>query len=475
MRAGVARVCITPPVGTWQGGYGARTRPAEGIHDDLYARALVLEEETTGRRSALVSLDIVSLPHELSDSARRAAAELSGIDAAHITLCCSHTHGGPLTRPMGTLGSGGALPDDDYVRILDKLIAGAVSAAARELRPVTVRIGHAEAAFNVNRRLRSPEGTLMRPNREGALDRDVAVIRLDALDTGDGATGAGGGTMAPSAPPLATLFRYTCHATSLGADNYLFTADYPGAAASFVERAYGGRTTALFLQGCTGNIRPHYTGASGGFRSATWDELDRAGRELGGAVVSAAERSTLRTGDPGAAGTSSTAEVSIAAAGRTDLVPYAPPPDHADLDRTFAAGHWPDGAAVSDADRAWAVEVRDAAAQGTLPRGMEAEVQVLRLGGVWLVFLPGEVFVEIGWRVRDAVAAATGAAPHDVVVSAYANGNAGYVPTGAAIPEGGYEVTVHRRAGNTGYTAEAEEILVRSAAALATALCSSTS
>ena len=45
MRGSVARVCITPPVGAWQGGYGARDRPCEGVHDDLFARALVLEDE----------------------------------------------------------------------------------------------------------------------------------------------------------------------------------------------------------------------------------------------------------------------------------------------------------------------------------------------------------------------------------------------------------------------------------------------
>ena len=61
MRGGVARVCITPPVGTWQGGYGARDRPCEGVHDDLFARALVLPRTTAGRGAAVVSVDVVSL------------------------------------------------------------------------------------------------------------------------------------------------------------------------------------------------------------------------------------------------------------------------------------------------------------------------------------------------------------------------------------------------------------------------------
>jgi neutral ceramidase len=464
--AGVARICITPPVGTWQGGYGARNKPAEGVHDDLFARALVLEDEGTKLRCAIVSVDAVSLPHEMANSARREAETLSGIPAARIALCCSHTHGGPLTRPMAGLGDA-AIPDEAYVRIFDKLIAGAVAAASRQLEPVSVRIGHSEAGFNVNRRVPSPEGTVMRPNREGAVDRDVAVIRLDRLDPSGNAVTAGGaagipGTMAPAAAPLAILFRYTCHATSLGADNYLYTADYPGAAAAFIEGAYGGATSALFLQGCTGNIRPHYIGPSGGFRSATWDELARAGRELGGAVISAAERATIRAAASG--------EASLTFAGETTLLPYAPAPDEAELERTFAAGRWPDGAPVNQADKHWAAQIREMVGAGTLPKGTDAEVQVIRLGSIWLVLFPGEVFVEIGWNARDAVAAITGAPKEDVVVAAYSNGNVHYVPTGKAIPEGGYESTVFRRMGNTGFTAEAEEILVRSAASLASGL-----
>ena len=102
---------------------------------------------------------------------------------------------------------------------------------------------------------------------------------------------------------------------------------------------------------------------------------------------------------------------------------------------------------------------------------MPAEVQVLRLGGVWLVILPGEVFVEIGWRVRDAVAGAAGVPARQVVVAAYANGNVGYVPTAAAMPEGGYEVHAYRMSGRpSGYAPEAEEVLARTAADLAAGL-----
>src|SRR5919108_3730371 len=182
MRAGVAKVCITPPVGTWQGGYGARSRPCEGVHDDLFARALVLDSagaeggEGQTTRAALVSVDIVGLTHELAAASRRRAEAMTGIPAANIALCASHTHGGPVTR--SSLGPGGPQTDPEYLAVMEKYLAGAVAAAARRLAPAAVRLGRSQAGFNVNRRLRTPAGTAMRPNPEGSVDREVLALRV---------------------------------------------------------------------------------------------------------------------------------------------------------------------------------------------------------------------------------------------------------------------------------------------------------
>ena len=421
IRAGVSKVCITPPVGTWQGGYGARTRPAEGVHDDLYARAIVLREgegDSLATAVAIVSLDVVGLQRDLADGARRRAADLTGIPAEHIALCCSHTHGGPIFRPF--VGRDGPQPDADYLLLLEKYLAGAVAAAARELRPVSLRLGHGAAYFNVNRRLKTPEGLLMRPNPDGAVDREALVLRVDEVDGG----------AAQSAAPLAVLFRFTCHATAMGATNYLFTADYPGAAAAHIESAYGGSTTALFLQGCAGDIRPHLTSATGGFTGADWPILARLGRELGASVVSGAER-TLMANPAGAS------DGPVAVASETISLPY---------------DDYPDKPAGQD-------------------EGMPAEVQVFRLGPYAVVALPGEVFVEIGWRARDAVARQLEIDPSHVIVTAYANGSIGYLPTGAAVQEGGYETTAYKHQGRpAGYVLHAEDLLVEAATRVAARL-----
>ena len=77
-------------------------------------------------------------------------------------------------------------------------------------------------------------------------------------------------------------------------------------------------------------------------------------------------------------------------------------------------------ALLSETERQWATSAIKAMDAGDLDPGVPAEVQVFRLGDVWLVTLPGEVFLEIGWKTRDAVAKVAGVAPDRVVVHAIA-------------------------------------------------------
>jgi len=62
LRAGVAKVDITPPVGMAMAGYGARERPCEGILDPLCAYAIALEQGDTA--CGLVVSDLRILLHQ---------------------------------------------------------------------------------------------------------------------------------------------------------------------------------------------------------------------------------------------------------------------------------------------------------------------------------------------------------------------------------------------------------------------------
>ena len=78
-------------------------------------------------------------------------------------------------------------------------MAGAVAMAAKALQPVKIGFGEGKCGFNINRRLPTPEGIVMRPNLDGLQDRRAQVVRRE----GEAGT------------PVAVLFRYACHPTYL--------------------------------------------------------------------------------------------------------------------------------------------------------------------------------------------------------------------------------------------------------------------
>ena len=91
--AGAARSIISPPRGIYLIGYGDRAKGNIGIHDDLSATTLVLDDGST--RVAIVALDILTINEFIVDRVR---AKLTPIE---VVLCCSHTHSGPIAYADG--------------------------------------------------------------------------------------------------------------------------------------------------------------------------------------------------------------------------------------------------------------------------------------------------------------------------------------------------------------------------------------
>src|SRR5450631_706631 len=66
LKAGVARVDITPAGPVWMSGYAARTHPSDGTLSRLWAKALALES-SPGGRVVVVTVDLIGIPRSLSD------------------------------------------------------------------------------------------------------------------------------------------------------------------------------------------------------------------------------------------------------------------------------------------------------------------------------------------------------------------------------------------------------------------------
>ena len=208
-----------------------------------------------------------------------------------------------------------------------------------------------------------------------------------------------------SGRPLAIVFGYACHNTTLQDANCRLHGDYAGVAQAALERRHPG-ATALFVAGCGGDVNPKPRG--------TMEFVERHGLALADAV-DAARRSLVPVSGP-----------LRPAYGVVDL-PFAPTPDRREWE-----------VRLDDADvyvRRHARLMLDALDRdGRLPAAQAEPVQVWRFGAsLTLVALGGEVVVDYALRVKRDYAG------QRLWVAAYSNDVFGYVPSLRVLREGGYE------------------------------------
>lgn len=398
LKAGAVKVSITPYVGINLSGFGSRTKSSVGIHDDLYARALVLDDDTT--KVGIVSCDLLNLDESSVASIRRMVTELTEICGENILISTTYTHSGPLTSPLRGFGE----LDRGWVSVLEKKIAGAIFMADSKLQQARIGAGKGYAEINVNRRERRDDLIVLGVNPDGNIDYEVGVVRIDDAEQN----------------PLCTIVNYACHPVVLGGSNYLISADYPGYAMGLVEQMQGGNAVAMFLNGATGDLNPIRVGG-------TFEEAKQRGTILGAEAVKVCE------------GISTSPEAELRVAKEKVGLKSGELPSEGELESIIRkrkdeleASH-----RKYDMDReitlAWAQDALKMVKRGKKSAIVPVEVQVLRLGEIILVGIPGEVFVEIGLGIKED-------SPFEYTFAAgYTNGCVGYMPTKKAFQEGGYE------------------------------------
>ena len=271
LRAGVAKVDITPPADTPVVGH---VRPTNGVRDPIRAGVLVLDNGDT--RAAIVTLDLINSPSEMVVTLREAVADATKTPATNILIATSHNHSGP-----------GWSRESPWGREMVAKISTASALAAKQMRPVTIGYGQDSIDFNINRRKVVDGRAVVRLNPEGPCDQRVKVLRFD-----DG----------KSLEPMAIVMHAVCHPCVFTWGDKLtppypkgfpkISADFPGEAQTFVETVYGPKTHAMFLQGCAGDIRPNLPGVP--YRCGDDADIKWTGRSLGCAVVRAADRGAVR-------------------------------------------------------------------------------------------------------------------------------------------------------------------------------------
>ena len=235
--AGTAKVNVTPPLGGPMYGYSARgANVSTGVHDPLYAKAIVLNDGTT--KVALVTLDLGAISSQSTANIKSRVKSACGIE--NVLLAASHTHSSP--RATNNFPS----EDAPWISEAEEKIADVILEAAENLQPARIGVGWGEAKEGHNRRMITTDGKVIMlwGNRDRIytqpVDYSLAVVRLETAN----------------GKPLANLINFACHPVVLGPENLEISADYVGVCTKTVEDALGGQC--MFLQGAAGDINPFW-------------------------------------------------------------------------------------------------------------------------------------------------------------------------------------------------------------------------
>jgi hypothetical protein len=478
LRAGVARVDITPPIPMDCVGFIRRFEPVKGVLAPLTATALVVEDEISGNRVAIIGFDLVGIGIEQGKYIREHVGETIGCSSESVLLNYSHTHAGPHPFDDLTLHKLGGdlrnISDENkkYIATIPDRLNSAAFLAIQNMEPVRVGAGTGKAdGISVNRRERTKDGrVILGWNRDGILDTDVQVVRIDR----------------PDGSTKVVLVGFACHPVVLGGENRYIGPDYPGVVREVVEKATD--ATCIFLQGAAGNVLPLE-----GFYSEEGPE-QKFGERLGLEALSAFSRirtfeTTIEQIDYGSstpinlfrrvAKTDQPVQ-SVGGKGRYVTFPLKPLPTHkqvkdkleeysdnydkavtelSKIDKVGDFANWRElRGRLNPLEyfKIWAEKAIKKVGSDAAETSVDGFLQVIRIGEIAFSAVPGEPFNEIGISVKQRSAAGY------TFFCGYSNEYIAYFPTAAEYPFGGYEPGHSYHNGNRLETVgpECEEIII---------------
>ena len=422
LRAGAAMVDITPQKGIQLAGDIGRHRPMEEVREPIFARALVLE--CGGKRCCILSLDLLAITNYWAGEIRRRSAERFGLDPHAVMVHVVQNHATPCVGNTFIRDECDLFPseypwlrggDERYNEPAVEGTLSAVGKAIESLQPASVSTGRGidgRVAFNRRYVMRDGSSQCHPPlcspdilHVEGPADPEVAVVTF---------TSEGGHI-------IAVLLHHTSHPCHGYPHRYVI-GDWPGAWSEGMRERCGEACVPLVLNGCCGNV--HHSNPL----DPDWvNDHRRMGRLLTQTAARVLEQ-MQPLDSPTLDGRRSVLRLPLRAltdevvAEARKLIREHPEPMWKDETHTAVEWDWVYAASILDLK----------AAQEEYPF-YDYEIQALRIGGVALVALMGEPFVEGQLRLK-----LESPAPFTLVAH-MCNGYLGYVPTERALRGGGYE------------------------------------
>jgi hypothetical protein len=246
IQAGFARVNITPALNSSEdnysegkfvhvplAGFGARKgKPATSVHDSIFVKAAALK--IGGQTVVFISADMLIMPPAIVDSVSILLSK-KGIRREQVLYSATHTHSSIGAWGAGYVGEMFAGKENPALeKWLVLRISQVITSAIDDLRSARIGIGSFRVpAYTSNRLI----------GKSGNKNNDFSFITLEQIGH-----------------KKAIIGSYSAHATTLGADNWQISADYPGYWARKMEQTSA--DYALFIAGSVGSQSPAGEGSS---------------------------------------------------------------------------------------------------------------------------------------------------------------------------------------------------------------------
>ncbi len=418
LKAFMTRADITPPLGLTLEGYPHYPRHNTGAHDPLYAACMYLSNGEN--EVAFVTLDLLFFSKQHVVAVRKAVEEKCGINGANIMISCSHTHSGPMASSSIDLDTiiNQIQQPKEYVEFLKNKIIEIICEAKENAFPALFARGTeicgAESGIGGNRRM--PGGP-----------HDPLVSVWAIKDTNDVIRGA--------------MVNYTLHPTFIHEWSNVCTADYPCYLKLEIEEKYP-ECLVGFAQGASGNQSSRY------YRQGeSYDEAERVGRTLGKAANVVLENA-LWTDELVIKVASEEVDVKLREFKPEEVLREELARDKAAYEELYAKYGkstnreeyylWQNAnlkCLGAENQLGYVIARNKGLKIDILEDELPAEIQIIRLGDLVVIGLPGEMFVEYSIYLKAM------AGFHMTVINELSNGDLpGYLCTPESAVEGGYEV-----------------------------------
>ena len=415
MKAGFAKIDITPRVGVELCGFGPFIqRRSVGVRDRLWAKAAAFEQN--GTTLVLVSCDLIGLSPSIVRRVREVVREATGLKPEAVMVHCTHTHSGPCAAEYHGWGE----PDPPYLEILPQRIARACVAAVGKLQEAALAYAEVPCeGIGLNREYDSIGGPIeavlgddWRPTKPELTDTTCHVLTLRK----------------PDGDLMGFLSYFGCHPVVCCHLTRYIHGDFAGVASNMIEAENPG-SVGLFLQGAQGDVNTCWAHRP--------EKESLAALDVIAARYARAVRSGMAAAEP-------TDIDSVSSAQRMTRFSRRVPSLEAlrrMLEQDLALLRAPD---ASDEDpevrmaavRAIAIRERMAALGSGQPPDPPVELHGFRLGPISLLGAPLEIFQAIKNDARN------GAKSPVTLVMGITNGDIGYAPDRTAASRGGYAADV---------------------------------